>query len=83
MTRSTEIRHTALVLALVENLDTVTWCCPDAQGESQSFSLSCADVEALLSDAAAERGLESYLRPSIKDYAASPAALEQLTALLA
>lgn len=82
MTRSTEIRHTALVLALVENLDTVTWCCPDAQGESQSFSLSCADVEALLSNAAAERGLESYLRPSIKDYAASPAALEQLTALL-
>lgn len=83
MTRSTEIRYAALLLALVENLDTVAWSCPDAQGESQSFSLSCAEAEALLSDAAAERGLESYLRPSIKDYAASPAALEQLTALLA
>ena len=83
MARSSEIRYAALVLALVENLDTVTWTCPDAQGESQFFSLSCADVEALLSDAAAERGLEAFLRPSVKDYAASPAALEQLTALLA
>lgn len=83
MAQSTEIRYAALALALVENLDTVTWCYPDAQGAPQSFSLNCAEVEALLSDAAAERGLESYLRPSIKDYAASPAALEQLTALLA
>lgn len=83
MTRSTEIRYAALVLALVENLDTVTWSCPDAQGTPQSVTYRCADVETLLSDAAAERGLEAFLRPSIKDYAASPAALEQLTALLA
>ena len=83
MAQSTEIRYAALALALVENLDTVTWCYPDAQGAPQSFSLNCAEVEALLSDAAAERGLEPYLQPSIKDYAASPAALEQLTALLA
>lgn len=82
MTRSTEIRYAALVLALVENLDTVTWSCPDAQGTPQSVTYRCADVETLLSDAAAERGLEAFLRPSIKDYAASPAALEQLTALL-
>lgn len=83
MTRSTEIRYAALVLALVENLDTVTWSCPDAQGTPQSVTYRCADVETLLSDAAAERGLEAFLRPSIKDCAASPAALEQLTALLA
>lgn len=83
MTRSTEIRYAALVLALVENLDTVTWSCPDAQRTPQSVTYRCADVETLLSDAAAERGLEAFLRPSIKDYAASPAALEQLTALLA
>lgn len=83
MARSSEVRYAALLLALVENLDTVTWRCPDAQGESQSFSLSCAEVESLLSAAAGERGLEPYLRPSIKDYAASPAALEQLLALLA
>lgn len=83
MTRSTEIRYAALVLALVENLDTVTWSYPDAQGTPQSVTYRCAEVEALLADAAAERGLESYLRPSIKDYAASPTALEQLTALLA
>lgn len=83
MTRSIEIRYAALVLALVENLDTVTWSYPDARGTPQSVTYRCADVEALLSDAAAERGLESYLRPSIKDYAVSPAALEQLTALLA
>lgn len=83
LAENTQQRFACLLLALVENLDTVTWTYPDAQGESQSFSLSCADAEALLSDTAAERGLESYLRPSIKDYAASPAALEQLTALLA
>ena len=83
LAEDTQQRFACLLLALVENLDTVTWTYPDAQGESQSFSLSCADAEALLSDTAAERGLESYLRPSIKDYAASPAALEQLTALLA
>lgn len=83
LAENTQQRFACLLLALVENLDTVTWTYPDAQGESQSFSLSCTDAEALLSDAAAERGLEPYLRPSIKDYAASPAALEQLTALLA
>lgn len=83
LAEDTQQRFACLLLALVENLDTVTWTYPDAQGESQSFSLSCADAEALLSDTAAERGLEPYLRPSIKDYAASPAALEQLTALLA
>lgn len=83
LAEDTQQRFACLLLALVENLDTVTWTYSDAQGESQSFSLSCTDAEALLSDAAAERGLEPYLRPSIKDYAASPAALEQLTALLA
>ena len=83
MAGDTQQRFACLLLALVENLDTVTWTYPDAQGKFQSFSLSCADAEALLSDAAAERGLEPYLRSSIKDYAASPAALEQLTALLA
>ena len=83
MAGDTQQRFACLLLALVENLDTVTWTYPDAQGESQSFSLSCADTETLLSDAAAERGLEPYLQPSIKDYAASPAALEQLTALRA
>lgn len=83
LAENTQQRFACLLLALVENLDTVTWSYPDAQGESQSFSLSCTDAEALLSDAAAERGLEPYLHPSIKDYAASPAALEQLTALLA
>lgn len=81
LAENTQERFACLLLALVENLDTVTWCYPNAQGMSQSYSLNCADAEALLSDAAAERGLEAYLRPSIKDYAASPAALEQLSAL--
>ena len=65
-------------LALVENLDqvTVTYC--DTQGQPCSRTITQESALELLQFYAEARELNVEIRESIKDYAASPAALQEL-----
>ena len=69
-----------LMLALVENLDQVTWTYTDTQGEFHSQTITTEDAMAILRNSVMTyRGEDpSALPDSIKDFAASPAAFQKL-----
>jgi hypothetical protein len=75
-----------LILALVDNLGTVSWSYPTADGSSFTTTVTLAEIDALLPDAAeacnAACGTDRQPLESVKDYAASPASLRQLTELV-
>lgn len=64
-------RYSVRLLALVENLDHVTWVYTDAAGDTQQLTVTQADALDFLQLPAEVMGRETDLRDSIKDYAAS------------
>ena len=75
-------RYAAQMLALVENLGEVGWSWTDEDGEFHEEFITLEEVNALLSEWTdlynAEYGTQWTALPSVKDYAASPAALQKL-----
>ena len=78
-------RLSPLLLALVGNLEEVHWTYLRSDGIAQSQTVTLEEVNAALpavvSAYNADRGTDWEALESIKDYAASPAALQQLAAL--
>ena len=74
-----------LMLELVENLDQVTWTYTDTQGEFHSQTITAEDAMAILRNSMMTyRGEDPNTLPdNIKDFAASPAALQKLCDLCA
>ena len=75
-------RYAAQMLALVENLSEVGWTWTDEEGVFHEEFITTAEVNALLPEwtdlCNAEYGTQWTALPSVKDYAASPAALQKL-----
>lgn len=69
-----------LMLALVENLDQVTWTYTDTQGEFHSQTITTENAMAILRNSVMTYQGEdpNALPDSIKDFAASPAAFQKL-----
>ena len=69
-----------LMLALLENLDQVTWTYTDTQGEFHSQTITTEDAMAILRNSVMTYQGEdpNALPDSIKDFAASPAAFQKL-----
>lgn len=64
-------RYSVRLLALVENLDHVTWVYTDAAGDTRQLTVTQADALDFLQLPAEVMGRETDLRDSIKDYADS------------
>ena len=75
-------RYAAQMLALVENLSEVGWTWTDEDGAFHEDFITVEEVNALLPEwtdlCNAEYGTQWTALPSVKDYAASPAALQKL-----
>lgn len=75
-------RYAAQILALVENLSEVGWTWTDEDGVFHEEFITLEQVNALLPEWTetynAEYGTHWQALPSVKDYAASPAALQKL-----
>lgn len=75
-------RYAAQLLALVGNLSEVGWTWTDEDGVFHEEFITLEEVNALLSEWTdlynAEYGTQWAALPSVKDYAASPAALQKL-----
>ena len=75
-------RYAAQILALVGNLSEVGWSWTDEDGVFHEEFITVEEVNALLpewtQDYNAEYGTDWEALPSVKDYAASPAALQKL-----
>ena len=75
-----------LILALVDNLGTVSWSNTAPNGIVQNTTVTLEEIDALLPDAvdACNAACGTDLKPleSVKAYAASPASLRQLTELV-
>ncbi len=78
-------RLSPLLLALIGNLGEVRWTYLRPDGITQSRTITLEEVNAVLPAVVnaynADRGTDWEALESVKDYAASPAALQQLTAL--
>ena len=74
------------MLALVDNLNEVTWTFPTADGHTVSKTLTLDAVNSRLAEWTAAynaaSGTQWAARDSVKDYAQSPAAFQQLSAVL-
>ena len=74
-----------LILALVDNLGKVSWSYTAPSGVTLTTTVALTEINALLPDAVdaynAANGTDWTPLDSVKDYAASPAALWQLTEL--
>lgn len=76
-----------MLLALVDNLETVTWTYPDEEtGAAQSRTVTLAESGAMLAEWTAayneENGTDWAALDSVKDYAASPADFQRLIDIL-
>ena len=78
-------RLSPLLLALIDNLEEVRWMYLRPDGITQSQTVTLEEVNAALpavvSAYNADRGTDWEAPESVKDYAASAAALQQLAAL--
>lgn len=74
-----------LILALVDNLEQVSWYCMDSNDIAQNASVSLMEIDAQLPDVTeaynAAHGTDWAALDSVKDYAASAAELQKLSAL--
>ena len=74
------------LLAVVGNLDVVSWTYTDETGALRTQSLTLEAADAMLPELTARYnarcGADWEALPSVKDYAASPATLQQLVDLL-
>lgn len=79
-------RLSPLLLALIGNLEEVRWTYLRPDGITQSHTVTLAEVDAALPAVTkaynADRGTDWEPLESVKDYAASPADLQQLCALV-
>ena len=73
------------LLALVGNLGTVSWTYQDADGNTQTRTITLEEVDAQLPELAAAynaaNGTDWLVLESVKDYAQSPIALQRLDAI--
>ena len=73
------------MLAVVGNLGTVSWTYQDADGNTQTRTITLEEVDAQLPELAAAynaaNGTDWLVLESVKDYAQSPIALQRLDAI--
>lgn len=73
------------MLAVVDNLGTVSWTCPDDQGNIQTHTVTLEEVNARLPELTdaynTANGTDWEALGSVKDYAQSPAMLQRLDAI--
>lgn len=79
-------RYAWMLLALVDNLETVSWTYPDEDGAVQTCTVTLAESGAVLAEGTAahnrENGTDWAPLGSVKDYTASPADFQRLVELL-
>ena len=73
------------MLAVVGNLGTVSWTCPDDQGNPQTHTITLEEVNARLAELTDAyndaNGTDWEALESVKDYAQSPVMLQRLDAI--
>lgn len=75
-------RYSLCLLALVENLDQVTWAYTDGNGQTERWTVTKEDAQDMLRRSAETRDQEAYWKDSIKEYAASILDFQKMCDLL-